>query len=80
MAILNVVTPPADWEVDHFADFPLEGWAAAQIAVLPPEDSLVVPVYSQRVDAQELVLSPEPTRLPASKMLRPTELPVTSSA
>ena len=80
MAIPNVVTPPADWEVDHFADFPLEGWAAAQIAVLPPEDSVVVQVYSQRVDSQELVLCPEPRRLPASKTRRPTELLVTSSA
>jgi hypothetical protein len=80
MAIQNVATLLADWEVDHFSDSPLEGWAAAQIAVLPPEDSLVVQVYSQKVDAQELVLCPEPTRLPESKTRRPTELPVASSA
>ncbi len=48
MAVRNVVSPLADL-------------AAAQIAVLPPEDSVVVQVYSQGVDSQELVLRPGPT-------------------
>ena len=62
MAIQNVVTPRADWE-------------AAQSAVLLRGDSVVVQAYSRRVDSQELVLSPGPTRLPASKARRKTELP-----
>lgn len=80
----SAVLPPedlmADWEVDHFSDSPLEDLAAAQIAVLPPEDSVVVQVYSQGVDSQELVSCPGPTPLPASKTRRKTELPVASSA
>ena len=79
-AVQNVVTPLADWEVDHFSDSPLADWGAAQIAVLPPEDSVVVQVYSQGVDSQEVVLCPGPTRLTASKTRRKTEVPVTSSA
>ena len=78
MAIQSVVTLLA--EADHFADSPQEDLVAAQIVVLPPEDSMVVQAYSQRVASQELVLCPGPTRLPASKTRRPTELPATSSA
>lgn len=80
MAVQNVVFPLADSEVDHFSDSPLADLVAAQIAVLPLEDSVVVQVYSQGVDSQELVSCPGPTRLPASKTRRKTELPVTSSA
>ncbi len=80
MAIQNVVTPLADWEVDHFSDSPQADLAVDHFAVLPPEDSVVVQVYSQGVDSQELVSCPGPTRLPASKTRRKTELPVTSSA
>jgi len=80
MAAQNVVTPLAGWEVDHFSDSPLADWVAAQIAVLPTEDSVVVQVYSQGVDSQELVSGPGPTRLPVSKTRRKTELRVTSSA
>ena len=67
MAIQNVVTPVADWEVDHFLDFPQADLGVGRFAVLPPEDSVVVQVYFQRVDSQELVSCPVPTRLPASK-------------
>ena len=80
MAVQNVVTQLADWEADHFSDSPQADLAAAQIAVLPPEDSVVVQVCFQRVDSQELVSCPVPTRLPASKTPRKTELLVTSSA
>lgn len=67
MALQNVVTPQADL-------------AGAQIAVLPPEDSVVVQVYFQGVHSQEVVLCPVPARLPASRTPRKTELLVTSSA
>ena len=79
MAVQNVGTPLADWEVDHFSDSPLADLEAVQIAVLPPEDSVAVQVYSQGVDSQEVVLCPGPTRLSASTR-RKTELPLTSSA
>jgi hypothetical protein len=65
MAIQNVEPPLADWEVDHFLGSPQADLGAGRFAVPPPEDSVVVQVYFQRVDSQELVSCPVPTRLPA---------------
>ena len=80
MAIQNAVTPLVDWEVDHFSDSPPAGLAVDHFAVLPPEDSVVVQVYSRAVDSQELVWCPGPTRLLASTERRKTKLLITETA
>lgn len=81
MAIQNVVTLlVADWEEDHFSDSPPADSVVDHSSDSLPGDLVVVQVYSQRVDSQEVVYCPGPTRLSASKTRRKTELPVTSSA
>ena len=80
MAVQNGVTPLAEWEVDHFADSPLADLAVDRFAVLPPEDSVVVQVYSRGADSQEGVWCPGPKRLLASTKRRKTKLLITESA
>ena len=65
MAIQHADPPLEDLEADHFLDSPQADLAVAHSAVLLPADSVVVQVYSQRVDSQELVSCPVPTRSPA---------------